>query len=110
MNGRTRSGEDVPAGLVGRVTTPTQDPAELVEELAGRGSEHVNIDGGRLIQCFLRAGLVDRRTLTRLPILLGDGIPLFGGLGSDIHLERLSTKSFPSGLVQSEYRIPRHTR
>jgi hypothetical protein len=41
MNGRTRSGEDVPADLVGRVTTPTQDPAELVEELAGRGSERV---------------------------------------------------------------------
>jgi dihydrofolate reductase len=55
------------------------------------------------IQGFLEAGLIQRLTITRIPVLLGSGIPLFGFLSRDIRLEHIATRSYPSGLVQSEY-------
>jgi dihydrofolate reductase len=61
------------------------------------------VDGGVTIQRFLRAGLVDRLVVTRVPVLIGDGIPLFGSLPPDIRLRHVATRSYPSGLVQSEY-------
>jgi dihydrofolate reductase len=57
------------------------------------------------IQEFLRAGLVQRVVITRVPVLIGDGIPLFGPLAGDVRLRHIATRSFPSGLVQSEYHL-----
>ncbi|MEO5815984.1 MAG: dihydrofolate reductase family protein [Gemmatimonadaceae bacterium] len=81
-------------------------PREIVERLAERGMKHLYIDGGVTIQRFLEAGLIQRAIITRIPILLGDGIPLFGSLSRDVRLEHVATRSYPSGLVQSEYAIP----
>ncbi len=81
-------------------------PEELAARLAQRGLGHLYIDGGLTIQGFLRAGLIQRFILTRVPVLLGSGIPLFGDLPGDLWLEHVATRSFSSGLVQSEYRIP----
>jgi dihydrofolate reductase len=78
-------------------------PAEIVAQLTARGVEHAYIDGGVTIQRFLRAGLIQRLIITRVPVLLGEGIPLFGQLESDIILEHVATRQYPSGLVQSEY-------
>jgi dihydrofolate reductase len=80
-------------------------PDEVVARLTRRGMKHLYIDGGVTIQRFLEAGLIQRLILTRVPVLLGRGIPLFGSLARDIRLEHVATKSFPSGLVQSEYVI-----
>ena len=66
---------------------------------------HLYIDGGVTIQGFLKAGLIQRLTITRIPVLLGSGIPLFGSLPHDIRLAHVATRSFPSGMVQSEYVI-----
>ncbi len=54
---------------------------------------------------FLRAGLIDRLVITRVPVLIGEGVPLFGVVPRDIRLRHVRTRDFPSGLVQSEYRI-----
>jgi dihydrofolate reductase len=80
-------------------------PAEIVSRLAATGAHHLYVDGGITIQNFLRAGLVQRLIITRVPVLIGDGIPLFGDLPHDIHLRHISTKSYPSGLVSSEYHV-----
>ena len=80
-------------------------PAEIVARLAATGATHLYIDGGITIQNFLRAGLVQRLIITRVPVLIGEGIPLFGALPRDIPLRHISTKSYPSGLVSSEYQI-----
>jgi dihydrofolate reductase len=80
-------------------------PAEIIAKLAARGIHHLYVDGGIVIQDFLRAGLVDRLTVTRVPVLIGEGIPLFGPLPGDVHLDHVATRAYPSGLVQSEYRI-----
>jgi dihydrofolate reductase len=79
------------------------DPAELMSRLADRGVRHVYVDGGITIQGFLRAGLIQRLIITRIPVLIGDGIPLFGATQRDIALKHIATRQYASGLVQSEY-------
>ena len=81
------------------------DPAEVLAQLEGRGLRHVYVDGGITIQRFLAAGLIQRLTITHIPVLLGGGIPLFGGLEADIRLHPIATRQYASGLVQSEYEI-----
>jgi dihydrofolate reductase len=82
-------------------------PEEIVAKLAATGAQHVYVDGGITIQRFLRAGLVDRLIITRVPVLIGEGIPLFGPVPDDVRLEHVSTQTFRSGMVKSEYRVLR---
>ncbi|MBW8868523.1 MAG: dihydrofolate reductase family protein [Acidobacteria bacterium] len=81
------------------------DPRDVAGQLASRGVTHAYVDGGITIQRFLRAGLIQRLIITRVPVLIGSGIPLFGPLESDIHLRHIVTRQYASGLVQSEYEI-----
>jgi dihydrofolate reductase len=81
------------------------DPAEILSRLDARGIRNIYVDGGITIQRFLRAGLIQRLIITRVPVLIGDGIPLFGTLLHDIQLRHVATRHFPSGLVQSEYEV-----
>ena len=92
----------VRGGVVEQMAGP---PAEIVSKLAARGVRHIYVDGGVTIQGFLRAGLVQRLTITRVPVLIGDGIPLFGTLPRDIKLHHVATQHYPSGLVKSEYQV-----
>ena len=78
-------------------------PAEIVSHLAARGIEHVYVDGGITIQRFLQAGLIQRLIITRVPVLIGAGIPLFGALPQDVVVKHVATRQYASGLVQSEY-------
>ena len=80
-------------------------PAEIVAKLAATGARHLYVDGGITIQGFLRAGLVTRLIVTRVPVLIGEGIPLFGSLPRDVRLRHVVTRQYPSGLVQSEYEV-----
>jgi dihydrofolate reductase len=74
-------------------------------QLAARGIQHVYVDGGVTIQGFLRAGLIQRLIITRVPVLIGTGIPLFGPTTHDIRLTHIATRQYASGLVQSEYEV-----
>jgi dihydrofolate reductase len=78
-------------------------PSEIAARLGARGAQHLYVDGGITVQGFLRAKLIDRLVITRVPVLIGDGIPLFGSLPQDMRLRHVATRSYPSGLVQSEY-------
>jgi dihydrofolate reductase len=80
-------------------------PHELCARLAAEGAEHAYVDGGAVIQQFLSAGLVTDLIVSFIPVLLGEGIRLFGSTGGDLRLELTRTNSFASGLVQVAYRV-----
>lgn len=92
----------VRGGFVEQMAGP---PAEIVSKLAASGVQHVYVDGGITIQRFLSAGLVQRLIITRVPVLIGDGIPLFGALPRDTRLRHVATQHYPSGLVKTEYHV-----
>jgi len=92
----------VRGGVVEQMGGP---PAEIVAKLAASGAHHLYVDGGITIQHFLRAGLIQRLIITRVPVLIGEGIPLFGALPRDVQLQHVATQHYASGLVKSEYRI-----
>jgi dihydrofolate reductase len=94
----------VPEHLSGSVEIMSGQPAEVVRRLSESGARHLYVDGGRTIQGFLRAGLIQEMTITRIPILIGQGIPLFGRLDRDVRFEHIQTKAYPNGFVQSRYR------
>ncbi len=81
------------------------EPAEIAARLDARGIRHAYVDGGITVQRFLRAGLIQRLIVTRVPVLIGEGIPLFGLTGRDIRLKHVATRQYASGLVQSEYEV-----
>ncbi len=80
-------------------------PAAIVATLAAKGAQHVYVDGGITIQKFLRDGLVQRLIITQVPVLIGEGIPLFGSLSRDLRLRHVATQQYESGLAKSEYHV-----
>jgi dihydrofolate reductase len=92
----------VRGGVVEQMAGP---PAEIISRLATTGARNLYIDGGITVQRFLRAGLIQRLVITRVPVLIGDGIPLFGALPHDLRLRHVATQNYPSGLVKSEYEV-----
>lgn len=101
----TRRHLAVPSHLKGRVRFSAAGPRTIMEELTREGWRNVYVDGGQVVQAFLREGLIEMVLITRVPILLGQGRPLFGETAGDVRLEHLETKAFPSGLSQSRYRV-----
>jgi len=92
----------VRGGVVEQMGGP---PAEIVARLGASGARHLYVDGGLTVQGFLRDGLIDRLVITRVPVLIGEGIPLFGALPRDVRLQHVATRHYASGLVQSEYTV-----
>jgi len=94
----------VPPHLRDNVEWLSLPPQQLVERLADQGATHLYVDGGKTIQGFLNAGLINELTITRVPILIGTGVPLFGPLNHDVKLTHIATRQFENGFVQSKYR------
>ena len=95
----------IPPDLKNRVETLSLAPRHLTAELERRGASHIYLDGGNTIQRFLREHLVNEMTITTLPVLIGEGLPLFGSLEHDIRLELLKSSFFASGFVQNKYKV-----
>jgi len=96
---------DLSAVRGGKVEQMAGAPAEIAAKLAASGVQHAYVDGGVTIQGFLSAGLIQRLVITRVPVLIGEGIPLFGSLPRDVKLRHVATQHYPSGLVKSEYLV-----
>ena len=101
---RTLASDAIPEALRATVSVHAGPVDEaLLESFAAKGATHAYVDGGLLIQAFLQADLIDDMIITRLPVLLGAGRPLFGALAGDRWWRHEATTAFPSGLVQSRY-------
>lgn len=95
----------LPDALQGKVELFAGEISDLVEQLRGEGECGLYIDGGKVIQSFIREGLLQEIIVTRIPVLLGEGVPLFGSLDMRVQLNHLTTRSYPSGFVQSHYQL-----
>jgi dihydrofolate reductase len=97
---------DVPSRLAEGITI-VRSVSDALAEGRRRGWDRVYVDGGATIRAFLDADAISGMVITRIPVLLGAGLPLFGALSKDVPLRHLETRSFPSGLVQSRYEVAR---
>lgn len=93
---------DLRPDLAGRVRVEAGGPRAALARLAAEGARRVYVDGGQVVSACLRAGLVSRLTVTRVPVLLGAGLPLFGDCG-DHALRHVETRVWAHGFVQSVY-------
>ncbi|ESA37021.1 dihydrofolate reductase [Leptolyngbya sp. Heron Island J] len=95
----------VPENLVDTVEiVSSTDIKTLVHQLNKQGYQNLYIDGGRTIQSFLAEDMIDELIITRVPILLGQGIPLFGTLSNSLQFQHEKTELFNNLLVKSAYR------
>lgn len=102
---RQLAGSPVPDALRGKVRFADLAPADAMRELERDSARRVYVDGSQVVQAFLRAGLIADMVVTTVPVLIGTGRPLFGALAGDLDLVLVASRSFPSGLVQSTYRL-----
>jgi dihydrofolate reductase len=89
--------------LTPNVQAVSPPASEVVEKVMALGCTHAYIDGGMTIQTFLAEGCISEMTITTIPILIGDGIRLFGKLNGDVKLQCLATKTYANGFVQTRY-------
>ncbi len=95
------------SGIKGRVELMSGVPAQIVAKLKATGARHVYVDGGITVQDFLRSGQIHQLTINRYPVLIGEGIPLFGSLQRDVRLRHLGTRQFKNGGIASDYEVIR---
>lgn len=79
------------------------DPPAVVKELNARKYFNLYIDGGKTIQEFLKHNLIDEMIITQIPILLGEGIPLFGCLGIEQKFKLIKSEVLLNALVKNHY-------
>jgi dihydrofolate reductase len=94
---------DVPAEVAGKAEIVDDFPKSLTERLDQRGFLNLYVDGGKVIQSFLEDDLVDEMIITRVSVLLGDGIPLFGKLTKRLQFSHVKTETLNEILTQSTY-------
>ena len=93
----------IPAELEEKLAILSMRPKELFGYLSGEGFSKIYVDGGKVIQDFLKEDCIDEMIITRVPVLIGNGIPLFGHLDKDIQFEHKQTEVYSNGLVKSRY-------
>jgi dihydrofolate reductase len=95
--------KQVPDTLKEKVTICSMKPKDLLSYLSAKGFTNVYIDGGNVIQSFLKEGCIDEIIITRVPVLIGSGIPWFGYLDNDLPFRHIQTNVYSNGLVKSRY-------
>ena len=78
----------------------------LDEKLAPRYRNIWLVGGAMLSQCFLQLGLVDEIRLTIAPVLLGDGLRLFGGSLTEQRWDLKNVVAYRNGFVEVSYSAP----
>ncbi len=102
---RSMTKQDLPEHLQDKVEFSTASPEALWGLFDQRGYKRIYVDGGAIIRSFLKADLVQDMKITMVPILLGDGIRIFGETDDDVDLELVSAAPFPSGMVDLVYKV-----
>lgn len=97
--------KEPPEDLLGKVEMYSGDIHDLILKLENSGHKHAYIDGGATITSFINHKLIDEMTITQVPVLLGEGLPLFGKINQSIKLEKSEASAFPNDFIQVRYRV-----
>ena len=82
----------------------TGDLSELIANLKSRTGGTIYCDGGaEIVNELMCNNLIDEFIISVIPILLGDGVPLFKKGRPELALRILNSKTFDKGLVQIHY-------
>ncbi len=80
-------------------------PTEFAQSVAARYSGAVWLVGGaNLAEQFRSAGLIDEYLVFVIPVILGRGVPLFGGDAPPTSLRLESAQTYDDGFVMLRYR------
>lgn len=99
----------VPERVSGLAAVACAEPMKILSDLADQGAKHIYLDGGVTIQRFLMHNLIDEITLTRIPVILGEGVSLFAPVANDVMLRHKKTQTYLNGFIQSTYEVDRNT-
>ena len=80
---------------------------EMLSYLSQTGFSSIYIDGGKVIQSFLEEDAIDELIISSVPLLIGNGIPLFGFISADLKFKHMRTEIQSNGLVRSYYKRER---
>jgi len=94
----------VPEKLEGKVILVKGELKDVLSSIQAKGYNSLYIDGGKIVQSFLKEDLVDEITLTQIPIILGCGVRLFDELPKSIKLELVKSEVLLDQIVQSHYK------
>ena len=97
--------KEAPQNLKDKVEMYSGDLLNLMAKLESEGFKHAYIDGGATIQQFIILQLISEITITKAPILLGEGIPLFGATCKNIKLEQTKATAFANDFIQLKYKV-----
>jgi dihydrofolate reductase len=95
--------KELPAMAKQKAALISMKPKKVLEHLFTEGFSNIYIDGGKVIQSFLKEDLIDELIISKVPVLIGDGIPLFGHLNTDLQFDHIKTEVQLNGLVRSYY-------
>ena len=95
--------KSIPKELEQKVVLIKGELKEVVSEINNKGYQNLYIDGGKTIQSFLKEDLIDEMTITRIPYILGEGIPLFSKLPSNLEFQCVESKIFIERVVQNKF-------
>ena len=95
--------KNIPDKLKEKVKIISMSPKEILNQLSNYGYSNIYVDGGKTIQNFLKEDLIEEMIITKIPVLIGRGISLFGELENDVNFKHIKTIVYPNGLVKSQY-------
>jgi dihydrofolate reductase len=95
--------KQIPEEIADKAEIINGDIKNLVEKLNRQGYQHLYVDGGGAIQSFLKEDLIDEMIITRIPILLGSGFPLFDRFNKRLQFRHQKTEIYNNTLVKSHY-------
>ncbi|MCL1048472.1 dihydrofolate reductase family protein [Shewanella abyssi] len=94
-----------PENMLGKVEMYAGEIEALMQDFAARGLKHAYIDGGSTITSFLNLKLINQMIITKVPLLLGEGIPLFGKIDHVVKLTDAQSEAYVNDFVQVRYNV-----
>jgi len=97
--------KEPPGNLHGKIEMYSGDIQDLIIKLESCGLKHAYIDGGSTTTSFINLKLINEMTITKVPVLLGGGIPLFGKIHKPVKLENAKASVFANDFIQVKYSV-----